>query len=99
MPGAWEIARKGGLADSPIWWNDSGTLRIVNEVPGGTVNPGKMVEGLARAAQQLGAIIIEEARVRARGLERGRGADVRGGKLRAGKVLFATNGLSLDLSD
>jgi glycine/D-amino acid oxidase-like deaminating enzyme len=98
LPGAWEIARKGGIAESPIWWNDSGTLRVVNEVPGGTVHPGKMVEGLARSAQQLGAVIVEDARV-------GRvdwGADAElvfaGGTLRAGKVLFATNGLSLELS-
>jgi glycine/D-amino acid oxidase-like deaminating enzyme len=98
LPGAWEIARKGGLAESPISWNDSGTLRVVNEVPGGTVHPGNLVEGLARAAEQLGAIIIEEARVER--VDWGADADLvfAGGKLRAGKVLFATNGLSLDLS-
>lgn len=98
LPGAWEIARKGGLADSPISWNDSGTLRIVNEVPGGTVNPGKMVEGLARAAEHLGAVIIEQARVER--VDWGADAELMfaGGTLRAGKVLFATNGLSLDLS-
>src|SRR5271156_1823852 len=63
LPGAWEIARKGGIAESPISWNDSGRLRVVNEVPGGTVNPGKLVEGLARAAERLGAVLIEQARV------------------------------------
>jgi glycine/D-amino acid oxidase-like deaminating enzyme len=98
LPGAWEIARKGGLAESPILWNDSGTLRVVNEVPGGTVNPGKLVEGLARAAESLGTVIVERARVE----HVNWGADAElmfaGGKLRAGKVLFATNGLSLDLS-
>jgi len=98
LSGAWEIVRKGGLAESPISWNDSGTLRVVNEVPGGTVHPGNLVEGLARAAEQLGAIIIEEARVER--VDWGADADLvfAGGKLRAGKVLFATNGLSLDLS-
>lgn len=99
LPGAWEIARKGGLAESPISWNDSGTLRVVNEVPGGILNPGKMVEGLARAAEQLGAVIIERARVER--VDWGADAELTfaGGKLRAGKVLFATNGLSLDLSE
>jgi glycine/D-amino acid oxidase-like deaminating enzyme len=98
LPGAWEIARKGGHAESPISWNDSGTLRVVNEVPGGTLNPGKMVEGLARAAEGLGVVIIEEARVER--VDWGADAELvfAGGKLRAGKVLFATNGLSLDLS-
>jgi glycine/D-amino acid oxidase-like deaminating enzyme len=98
LPGAWEIARKGGLAESPISWNDSGILRVVNEVPGGTVHPGKLVEGLARAAERLGAVLIEHVRV-----ERvDWGADAKlvfaGGNLRARKVLFATNGLSLGLS-
>jgi glycine/D-amino acid oxidase-like deaminating enzyme len=98
LPGAWEIARKGGIAQSPISWNDSGTLRVVNEVPGGTVNPGKLVEGLARAADRLGAVVMEQARVER--VDWGAEAELvfAGGKLRAGKVLFATNSLSLDLS-
>ncbi len=98
LPGAWEIARKDGLAESPISWNDSGTLRVVKEVPGGTVNPGKMVEGLARGADRLGAIIIEEARVERVDWSADAELMFAGGKLRAGEVLFATNGLSLDLS-
>jgi glycine/D-amino acid oxidase-like deaminating enzyme len=98
LPGAWEIARKGGIAESPISWNDSGTLRVVNEVPGGTVNPGKLVAGLARAAERLGAVIVEQARVER--VDWGADAELvfAGGRLRAGEVLFATNGLSLDLS-
>jgi glycine/D-amino acid oxidase-like deaminating enzyme len=98
LPGAWEIARKGGIARSAISWNDSGTLRVVNEVPGGTVNPGKLVEGLARAADRLRAVIVEQARVER--VDWGAEAELMfaGGKLRAGKILFATNSLSLDLS-
>src|SRR5437868_5980909 len=34
LRGAWEIGRKGGKRDSPIAWSDSGTLRVVAEVPG-----------------------------------------------------------------
>src|ERR1700722_13402057 len=53
LHGAWEIARKAGRSDSPIAWNDSGTLRVTKHVPGGTVDPGKLVAGLGRAAQRL----------------------------------------------
>lgn len=98
LPGAWEIARRGGSKESPIAWNDSGTLRVVNEVPGGTLDPGKLVSGLARAADRLGAIIAENHPVER--VEWGDEAEIHfaGGRSRARKVLFATNGLSLRLS-
>ena len=64
LRGAWEIARANppgaALAESPIAWNDSGTLRVVREIPGGTLDPGKLVSGLARAAESLGAVIYED---------------------------------------
>src|SRR5271154_4344448 len=67
LRGAWEISRKGDAvslgARSPIAWKDSGTLRIVNEVPGGTLDPGKLVSGLANAAGRAGAQILENHRV------------------------------------
>jgi glycine/D-amino acid oxidase-like deaminating enzyme len=67
LPGAWELARSGALPDSsplsPIDWHDGGNLHAVNLVPGGTVNPGKLVSGLARAAGRAGAIIHENAPV------------------------------------
>jgi glycine/D-amino acid oxidase-like deaminating enzyme len=99
LPGAWEIARRQKPSeDSPIEWQDSGTLRVTKEVPGGTLNPGKMVESLARAAEKLGAIIIENARVD--GVLWGQGGELHfpGGKLRAKKILLATNALSLDIA-
>jgi glycine/D-amino acid oxidase-like deaminating enzyme len=98
LPGAWEIARSSGFAKSPICWNDSGTLRVVNEVPGGAVDPGKMVENLARAAEKLGALIIEDSRVERVDWTGDAELQLSRGKLRAKKVLFATNGLSLELS-
>ncbi|MGA8366938.1 MAG: NAD(P)/FAD-dependent oxidoreductase [Candidatus Acidiferrales bacterium] len=101
LPGAWEIGRSGGMENSPIAWQDSGTLRVVNEVPGGTLDPGKLVSGLARAAHRLGTVIVEEARVgRVHGGEPTEieFAGARPGKIRAGKILFATNALSLPLS-
>lgn len=63
LPGAWELGRSHALKNSPISWNDSGNLRIVKKVPGGTVDPGKVVSGLAHAAQKAGAQLIEHAEV------------------------------------
>lgn len=98
LPGAWEVGRRGSAKASPIAWNDSGTLHVVNEVRGGTLDPGKLVSGLARAAGRLGAIIAQNRTVES--VEWGDGAEIHfaGGRLRAKKVLFATNALSLRLS-
>jgi|HubBroStandDraft_1064217.scaffolds.fasta_scaffold50370_1 glycine/D-amino acid oxidase-like deaminating enzyme len=99
LPGAWEIARKKAREDSPIEWDDSGTLRVSGHVPGGTLNPGKMVASLARAAEKLGAVLVENARVD-HVLWSGSGGELRfaGGKLRARKILIATNAFSLEVS-
>jgi glycine/D-amino acid oxidase-like deaminating enzyme len=72
LPGVWEIARSNksmegktvrALKSSPIDWNDSGRVRAVGRVAGGTVDPGKVVSGLARAAEKAGAQIVEGAEV------------------------------------
>jgi glycine/D-amino acid oxidase-like deaminating enzyme len=99
LPGAWEIGRSRGRSDSPISWNDSGTLRVVNEVPGGTINPGKMVAGLARAAEAAGVILCEHSPV-----QDVSGRDIlvvkaRNREVRAGCVLLATNAASLELGN
>ena len=110
LPGAWELARSNTKKSSPISWNDSGELRIVRKVPGGTVDPGKVVAGLARAAEKSGAQIIEHAEVLAViprcGVDAPLALRLRlksGGHshtktLLAGQVLFATNAASLSLS-
>jgi glycine/D-amino acid oxidase-like deaminating enzyme len=105
LPGAWEIARSGGIAHSPICWRDSGSLRIVGAAPGGTLDPGKLLSCLARAAHDSGAGIVEGYRVQsvewgerpALSVSRG-AARSKAGQISARKVLFATNGLSLELS-
>jgi glycine/D-amino acid oxidase-like deaminating enzyme len=99
MPGVFEIGRGGGLPSSPISWSDSGQLRAVNNVPGGMLDPGKMVSGLARAAEKCGAQIFEKLSVEQ--IEFGDVPCLRysGGELRARKVLFATNSMSLEMSD
>jgi glycine/D-amino acid oxidase-like deaminating enzyme len=106
LRGAWEIARKDDgtpRRSSRIEWQDSGTLRVVNEVPGGTLDPGKLVSGLARAAVRSGATILENRRVLGvkwrptPELQVATGAP-HSATLVASKILFATNALSLPLS-
>jgi glycine/D-amino acid oxidase-like deaminating enzyme len=63
LPGAWELGRSKTKKNSPIAWEDSGTLGVVHKVPGGTVDPGRVLSGLARAAQRLGVQIVEHAEV------------------------------------
>src|SRR6266852_3057473 len=98
LPGALEIGRRDIVAHSPIDWTDSGKLGVTREVPGGTIDPGKMVSGLAKAARERGALIFEGAGVE--NLHHGEPAilEVRGKRVRAGCVLLATNAGSLELS-
>jgi glycine/D-amino acid oxidase-like deaminating enzyme len=115
LPGVWEVARGPRSMDgkpvhamkrSPIEWSDLGTLRAVAKVPGGSVNPGKVVEGLARTATKAGAQIAENALVEklefkekiklhvARG-----GGGQRRSVILAERVLLATNAGALQLAE
>jgi len=114
LPGVWELGRSapatkgsGPLAKhSPISWSDSGELKVVRRVPGGTVDPGKVLAGLARAAESAGAQIVEHAEVRALDFSNPLRLQVRRNlhgrvhhkEIRADQVLLATNALSLKLS-
>lgn len=106
LPGVWELGRSAPAEDSPISWNDSGELKVVRLVPGGTVDPGKVLAGLARAAENAGAQIVEHAEVRSLDFSnpthlrvrqnlRGR---IQQKEIRVGQVLLATNAFSLELS-
>jgi glycine/D-amino acid oxidase-like deaminating enzyme len=101
--GAWEVARKKGLAKSPISWNDAGTLRVTKEVEGGSVDPGKLVSGLGRAADRLGAQILENHPVTDIAWSDIPEIEVTHGsmaqKISARKIIFATNALSLKLME
>ena len=99
LDGAWEIGRRGGRKSSPIEWQDSGTLRVINEVPGGTLDPGKLVSGLARAAHDAGAAIYEKHALEKVTWDNVPELKLSRGRLRAGKILFATNALSLALTE
>jgi len=98
LPGAFEIGRSKSMAHSPIQWNDSGTLRVVKKVPGGTLDPGKLVAGLARAADERGALIIESHPVTKIEWERSPVVQAASARCSAGKILFATNALALELT-
>jgi glycine/D-amino acid oxidase-like deaminating enzyme len=114
LPGVWELGRSAPSTEgpdpvgkrSPISWNDSGELKVVRLVPGGTVDPGKVLAGLARAAENAGAQIAEHAEVRAldfsdplclrvRHKLRGR---IHRKEIHAEQVLLTTNAFSLELS-
>jgi glycine/D-amino acid oxidase-like deaminating enzyme len=99
LPRVWELGRSKVKKDSPISWNDSGALGVVNDVPGGSVDPGKLVTGLARAAQRSGAAIFEHARVDKISHEQPLELEVSGRRVRAGHILLATNAESLELND
>jgi len=106
LPGVYELGRSDPAEDSPICWSDSGDLKVVRTVPGGAVDPGKVVAGLARAAEKAGAHLIEHAEVQAvecsnppclqvRRQVRGR---IQQKKIRASEILLAVNAFSLELS-
>ena len=107
LPGVWELSRSArAKKSSPISWKDSGDLKVVRSVPGGTVDPGRVVAGLARAAESAGAQIVEHAEVRKLDFSNPVRLHVRhnvGGRIRfkiirADQVLLATNAFSLKLS-
>jgi glycine/D-amino acid oxidase-like deaminating enzyme len=114
LPGVWELARGEKSMDgkpvramkrSPIEWTDLQTLRVVGKVPGGSVNPGKVLAGLALAAERAGAQIAESAavekleffkpvRLHVRKREKG---GLKRKVVAADRVLIATNAGSLEL--
>jgi glycine/D-amino acid oxidase-like deaminating enzyme len=121
LPGVWELGRSAPATDlsrprregsgpvgkhSPISWSDSGELKVVRRVPGGTVDPGKVLAGLARAAQNAGAQIVEHAEVRSLDFSnpprlhvcRNHRGRIHQKEIRAERVILATNAFSLELS-
>jgi glycine/D-amino acid oxidase-like deaminating enzyme len=98
LRGTWELARSGRKSHSSLSWQDSGVLRVVGELPGGGVNPGKLVSGLARAAVRHGAVIHENARVEDIRFDEPLVLTVNGKAVSANHVVVATNAESLELN-
>lgn len=86
LDGCWELAH--GSAGSPLWEDGASELRVSATVAGGTLDPGALVRGLARAAHDRGTRVCELARVRA---VRPHEVLVEGGRVRAERVVIALN--------
>jgi glycine/D-amino acid oxidase-like deaminating enzyme len=98
LPGVYELGRTAPLKSAPIHWSDSGELRAVNEVAGGTIDPGKVVTGLAAAAERAGVLLFEHADVERCEFQSPLVLHMSLGILRARQGLFATNAYSLELT-
>jgi glycine/D-amino acid oxidase-like deaminating enzyme len=98
LPGCYELGRAGGLPNTPIRWKDEGMLSALKEVPGGTIDPGKMVSGLARAAERAGVLLFEATEVKEAKLAGEIHLTTTAGITRAKHALFATNAFALELS-
>jgi gamma-glutamylputrescine oxidase len=98
LPGCYELARSRPQPKSPIHWKDSGDLCVTKEVPGGTIDPGKTVSGLARAAERSGVLLFEQTAVQ--DAQWGEPIELltNNGSVHASKVLFATNAYSSELT-
>jgi len=98
LPGAYELGRSAPLANSPIHWKDSGDLGALKEVPGGTINPGRVLSGLARAAERAGVMLFEDCGVEEVGIAGKMELRTKNGAMQAGKALFATNAFALEMT-
>ncbi len=98
LPGVYELGRSSPLPHSPIRWSDSGDLCAVTSVAGGTINPGKVVDGLARAAERMGVLLCERCGVTEVRFFKAVELRTKRGNVRADKVLFATNAYALELN-
>ena len=98
LPGVYELSHAHCRASSSICWKDGGDLRVSKHVPGGSIDPGKLVSGLSRAAHRLGAHIFENSPLQGIAFDRPLRLLVNGAEISAGAALVATNSMSLDLS-
>ena len=98
LGGCWEIGRQHASPHSPIHWSDSGTLQVVNAIPGGAFDPCKFLAGMVAVVQQAHGQVFEQTPVT--GLD----LDARGVRLKIAettvhseRVVFATNAFCLPL--
>lgn len=98
LPGAFELEHGRDNPKSPIHWQDSGLLCALREEEGGSVDPGKMLSGLSKYAQDRGAIVSEHSR--ATEIHFGKKLQIAAAEKRiaAKRILITTNALSLELS-
>jgi gamma-glutamylputrescine oxidase len=92
LPGCWEIEHRAEDAAQGLPWIDDGVpISVVRTVPGGSVEPGALVAGLAEAAAAAGAIIREYRRVTRLTLGSSPTLEVDGTSIHPGHVIVALN--------
>ena len=57
--GCLELARDLTLSARPIDWRDGGSIRMAAEVPGGVLDPAKLLTGFANVVSQAGVPIVD----------------------------------------
>jgi len=57
--GCLELTRDARLPSSPIDWRDHGTVRLVERVAGGVLNPAKLQAALLEAAVAAGVTVVD----------------------------------------
>jgi gamma-glutamylputrescine oxidase len=91
IEGCNEISHVDVPGGAPGWHDAGRTLAVARRVPGGTVDPGRLVAGLARAALGAGAAIHEESPVEQVEQSSAPRLRVRGRTLKAETVVLALN--------
>jgi gamma-glutamylputrescine oxidase len=100
LPGCRELEHRARPSGGSFSWRDGETwLCIADVVPGGTIDPGGLVGGLARAATAAGATIHEHARVDALGPGTPVPVRTARGTVLADRVVVALNAYTTTLVD
>ncbi|HJW67917.1 MAG TPA: FAD-binding oxidoreductase, partial [Candidatus Binatia bacterium] len=91
LPGCWELVHRDAPDTRPLWRDGETWLCVEDTVAGGTIDPGALVAGLARAAIRAGATLHEQAAVH--GIEPGQPLRLRvgAGSLTADRAFVALN--------
>jgi glycine/D-amino acid oxidase-like deaminating enzyme len=64
LGGCWELEHAApGVPARPLWDDGDLVLHVARVEPGGTVDAGRLLSGLAHAATEAGAVIVENAHV------------------------------------
>ena len=59
LSGCWVVRHDEAARASPIAWNDSGLLQVVDREPGGPVDVGALLSGLFQAVERRGGRVYE----------------------------------------
>jgi gamma-glutamylputrescine oxidase len=91
LGGCWELTHDADPAKKPLWRDGDKMLFVADTVPGGTIDAGKVLAGLARAILAAGGTIHEEHRIDRMALDGSRVLHARDVRIAAGAVVVAVN--------